>query len=233
MLRKNVLKGILGGSAVALLAVALVHAQTTDPQTGSKAGTTGTQGAGSTGSTGSTATTGTTASGGATSGTLSRADRKIIMDLAQANMSEIETGRLAQSKSQNEQVKNYAQQMIDDHTKALSEVQQLAQARNITVPTQLDRTNKAKLNRLGGLNGEAFDRAYMARAAVADHKKTHDMLQQAQSRAKDAEVKALVARTLPIVDQHLTSGQQLHKDTAQGSSRTQGTTGSSTDKKNE
>jgi putative membrane protein len=225
MLRKNVIKGILGGSVVALLAAALVHAQTTDPQAGSTAATTGTQGAG---------TTGTTASGsGSSSATLSRADRKIIMDLAQANMSEIETGRLAQSKSQNEQVKNYAQQMIDDHTKALSDVQQLAQARNITLATQLDRTNKAKLNRLGGLSGEAFDRAYMERAAVADHKKTHDMLRQAQSRAKDAEVKALVARTLPIVDQHLTSGQQLHKDTTQGSSRTQGTTGSSTDKKNE
>lgn len=212
MLKKNVFKGLLSVSAAAaLLAAFPVHAQTPG-----------------------TTSTGTTASGIATtSSTLNRADKKIVMNMAQANMSEIEAARLAQSKSQSEQVKNFAQQMIDDHTKALTEVQQLAQARNITLPTQLDRMNKAKVDRLGALSGEAFDRAYMDRAAVADHKKTHDMLRQAQTRAKDPELKALVARTLPVVDQHLNSAQQLRKDTAQGSSRTQGTTGTSPDKKND
>jgi putative membrane protein len=56
------------------------------------------------------------------------------------------------------------------------------------------------------------------------------MLRKAQSRAKDPELKALVARILPVVEQHMAAVQQLSKDTARGSSRTQGTTGSS-DKK--
>ncbi|MES2902537.1 MAG: DUF4142 domain-containing protein [Pseudomonadota bacterium] len=225
----------------------------TGPQTGSQA--TGTQSSGqkgsqtsgqATGSTtsgsptagqdtqsGSTATGagqtgGTTASGtGTSSAALSRADRKIVMNMAQQHMAEIEASRMAQTKSQSEQVKNFAQQMIDDHTRALGEVQQLAQARNLTLPTELDRTHRAQANRLAKLDGEAFDRAYMAQAGVSDHKKTHGMLRQAQSRAKDPEIKALAARTLPVVDQHLNSAQQLHKHTAVGSSRTQGTTGSS------
>jgi len=207
MLRKFLLKGLLGVSAAAALLAALpVQAQTP----------------------------GTTASGtAATTSTFSRADNKILMDLAQANMVEIESGRLAQTRSQSEQVKNFAQRMIDDHTKAQAEVQQLADARNIALPKKLGLMNRARVNRLGGLSGEAFDRAYMERAAVAEHKKTHDMLRQAETRAKDPELKDLVARTLPIVDQHLTAAQQLHKDTMQGSSRTQGTTGTSPDKKNE
>ena len=214
MLRKNVLKGLLIFSATAALSAAYAtHAQTPATPTTGQA-------------------TGATVSGsGATSAPLSRADRKIVMNMAQANMSEIESARLAQSKSQSEQVKNFAQQMINDHTKALTDVQQLAQARNMSLPTQLDRMNKAKVDRLGALSGEAFDRAYMESAAVADHKKSHDMLRQAQTRAKDPELKALVARTLPIVDQHLNSAQQLRKDTAQGSSRTQGSTVTSPDKK--
>ena len=173
---------------------------------------------------------GTTASGTGT-GKLSRSDQKMIMSMAQYDLAEIEMARMAQSKSQNEQVKNFAQQMIDDHTKAMAEVQVVAQAKGITLPTELDRTHRAKADKLGALSGDAFDRAYMAQAGVADHKKNHSMLRSAQSKAKDPDVKALAARTLPIVDQHLNSAQQVHKSTAQGRSGTQGTTGSSPDKR--
>jgi predicted outer membrane protein len=153
------------------------------------------------------------------------------MDMAMSNMAEIESARMAQTKSQSEQVKNYAQQMIDDHTKNLNEVRDVAQAKGVTLPTELDRTHKARADKLAALSGEAFDKAYMAQSGVQDHKKVHSQLRQAASRVKDPEVKALAARTLPIVDQHLNSAQQLHKNTARGGSRTQGTTESSTDKK--
>ena len=155
----------------------------------------------------------------------------MIMGMAQSNLAEVEMGRMAQNKSQSDQVKNFAQQMIDDHSKALTEVQQVAEKRGITLPTELDRAHRAKADKLGALQGDAFDRAYMAQAGVADHKKNHSMLRMAQSKARDPDVKALAARTLPIVDQHLNSAQQLHKNTAQGRSGTQGTTGSSPDKR--
>jgi putative membrane protein len=245
MLKKNVVKGVLGlSAAAALLAVVTGYAQTPATDNGqpgansqSTAGqATATQpattGTGQTGATGtSTGQAGTTASGTGTMANLARSDQKLIKDLAQANMAEIEAGRVAKSKSQNEQVKNFAQQMIDDHTKALDDVKQLAQAKGVTLPTELDRTHKRQADRMAALSGDAFDRAYLERAGVADHKKTHAMLQRAQTRAKDPDVKALVARTLPIVDQHMTAVQQLNRDTARGGSRTQGTTGSSNDKK--
>jgi putative membrane protein len=244
MLRTKVVKGVLGVSAVAALFAALaVHAQTSGTQsgtqgstgqttTGQPSGQTGGQTGGQTATTGSgQQTTGTTSSGMGKASTLSRSDRKMVTDMAMANMAEIELARTAQTKSQNEQVKNFAQQMIDDHTKALNEVQQLAQAKGITLPSELGRTHKAKADRMGRLSGEEFDRAYMAQAGVAEHKKTHDKLNQVQTRAKDPDVKALAARTLPIVDQHLNSAQQLHKNTAVGSSRTQGTTEASPEKK--
>lgn len=243
MLRKKFVTGLLGVSAVAaVLAAVAVQAQTSGNQTGTSTGAqTGSQSGAQTGgqvgatqsgttgasqATGQSGATASSASGG-TAGALSRGDRKIVMNMAQQHMAEIEASRLAQQKSQNEQVKNFAQQMIDDHTRALGEVQQLAQSRNITLPTEPDRTHKAQTRRLAGLEGEAFDRAYMERAGVTDHKKAHGMLRQAQSRAKDPELKALAARTLPIVDQHLNSAQQLHKNTARGASGTKGATGSS------
>ena len=256
MLRKNVVKGVLAlSAAAALFAVLTVQAQTTTtetrPSTTGQTGTTGSTGNSSTTATGQSGTSGSSQSGtsdtsgtsqaGATSGagqagatasgsgatSLSRSDKKMLMDMAQANMAEIEAGRLAQSKSQSEQVKNFAQQMIDDHTKALDDIKQLAQTKGVTLPTELDRAHKALTNKLSSLSGDAFDRRYMAKAGVSDHKKVHGMLNQAQARAKDPDLKALASRTLPVVDQHLNSAQQLNKNTARGSSKTEGTTGSS------
>jgi putative membrane protein len=145
----------------------------------------------------------------ASAGALSKADQKILMDIAQGNMAEIEIAKLAQTKSQNEQVKTFAQQMIDDHTKAQSEVQQLVSAKGVTLPTGLDKKHKALVDKLGALSGDAFDKLYLAQGGVADHKKMHAMLAAAQSKAKDPDVKALAARMLPTVDQHLKAARQL------------------------
>ena len=200
----------------------------------SATGQSGTSGSSQAGTSSTSSTTGTGQAGATASGSgatsLSRSDKKMLMDMAQANMAEIEEARLAQTKSQSEQVKNFAQQMIDDHTKALDDIKQLAQAKGVTLPTELDSSHKAMTRKLSSLSGDAFDRSYMAKAGVADHKKVHGMLNSAQARAKDPELKALAARTLPVVDQHLNSAQQLNKNTARGSSKTQGTSGSS-DKK--
>jgi putative membrane protein len=141
--------------------------------------------------------------------TMSKADQKILSDMAQANMSEIENAKLAQGKSQNDQVKTFAQQMIDDHGKALTDIQQLATSKGVTLPTELDKQHKAMSDKLGAMSGDAFDKAYKARAGVSDHKKMHSMLVSAEKRAKDPELKALIGRIAPTVDQHLKAAQQM------------------------
>ncbi len=206
MLKTTIVKGVLGIVA-ALLATLPAHAQTCGPDTSATATTTDAR------------------------ATLSMGDRTLLRALAQANLAEIEMGKLAQSKSQNEQVRNFAQKMIDDHTKALKDVQALALARGLTLPAELDRMQRAKADRIGRLSGEAFDRTYMAQAGVADHKKTHDQLRSAQKRARDPELRALAERTLPVVDEHLDAAMQLHKNTATGRSGTSGTTGSSPERR--
>ena len=140
---------------------------------------------------------------------LSTADKKAIMDMALANMAEVETGKLALSKSQNAEVKTFAQQMIDDHGKALAEVQALAQAKGVTMPTELDPKHKAISAKLEKLSGDAFDREYMKSVGIADHKATHDKLKKGAKSAKDADVKALATKMMPTVEQHLKAAQQM------------------------
>jgi len=152
---------------------------------------------------------GQSAAGAATGAKLSASDEKILKDIAMADMAEVEGGKLAQSKSQNGDVKSFAQQMIDDHTSNLNDVKALAQARGVTLPTEPDAKHKAMAAKLEKMSGDAFDKAYMKQAGVQDHKAVHAKLVAASKKAKDPELKALVEKTEPVVAQHLKSAEQM------------------------
>lgn len=160
---------------------------------------------------------------------LSKADQRMLEQLAQGNMAEIEAGKIALEKSQNADVKAFAQKMVDDHGKGLQEVQAVAQAKGVTLPSEPDAKQKAMAKQLNGLSGEAFDRGYLTQAGVSAHKAMHALVQRVQSKAKDADVKALGAKLEPTVAQHRTQVTQMHAgmraDTASGASG-MGATGS-------
>lgn len=154
---------------------------------------------------------GQASAGAAASGAkLGASDEKAVKDMAMADMAEVETGKLALSKSQNAEVKAFAQQMVDDHGQALSKVQALAQARGVTLPTELDAKHKAMSAKLEKLSGDAFDKAYMANAGVKDHKDTKSKLTSDARKIKDPDVKALADQHMPVVEQHLKSAQQMN-----------------------
>ena len=135
--------------------------------------------------------------------TLSKADQQSLKALAQANIAEIETGKLAVANGQSQQVKTYGQQMIDDHTKALNELTQLAQAKGVTLPTAPDAKHKALAARLAKLKGEQFDKLYLQQAGLKDHKDVHAKLKKTSTSAKDPDVKALALKMMPTVEHHL------------------------------
>jgi putative membrane protein len=176
----------------------------------SGAGMSGSTGTGATGmsesTSGQSGAAGATASGSAK---MSKTDSKAITDMAMVNMAEVEMGKLAQSKSQNPEVKTFAQQMIDDHTKGLSEVQTVAQAKGITLPTELDAKHKAMSAKLAKLEGDKFDREYMKMGGTGGHKEALAMLKKNEKNAKDAEVKGLATKMMPTVEQHLKAAQQM------------------------
>jgi putative membrane protein len=161
---------------------------------------------------------------------LAKSDQQMLEQLAQGNMAEVEAGRIALQKSQNTEVRAFAQQMIDDHTAGLQAVQTVAQSKGVTLPAEPDARHKAMAAKLNGLSGDAFDRTYLSEAGVSDHKKTHALVQKVQANAKDADVQALGGKLEPTVAQHLTQVEQLYASvkggTASGGSGTTGATGS-------
>ncbi|MBT2323635.1 DUF4142 domain-containing protein [Variovorax paradoxus] len=163
-----------------------------------------------TGGTGGTAGTGKTGSAAsAKESKLSRSDAGMLRDMAQANMAEVETGRVAMEKSQSADVKKFAQMMIDDHTKGLSEVKQLASAKGVDLPDGVDMKHKATMVEFKALRGDTFDRQYLKQAGVGDHEATLKLLKKTQAEGTDADLKALATKMVPIVEQHLKHAQGM------------------------
>lgn len=192
--------------------------------TGQNETTSATPSSGSSSATGQSASgtsAGAASAGKSGSATLSKADQNIMRDMAHANLSEIEAGKIALNQSKNDQVRNFAQRMIDDHTQAQKDLEQLAQSKGVTLPTEPDKKHMAMAKKLGALEGDKFDKQYMSQGGMRDHRDTHKLLQRAQTRAKDAELKALAAKMEPIVSQHMTMAQ----DVSEAKTSTSGSTG--------
>lgn len=117
-------------------------------------------------------------------------------------MAEVELGKLAQTNAQNGEVKKFAALMVADHTKAGNELKALGAKKDFKPATELDSSHKATLEKLKGLSGADFDKAYVD-AMVDDHEEDVDLFKEQAENGKDAEIKAFAAKTLPTLQGHL------------------------------
>lgn len=181
-------------------------------QTATGSGTTTGTPAGSTGTAPARATTApATGTGAATTAaaSLDRSDRAFLEKAAMAGMAEVAMGRMAQQKATMQPVKDYAARMVEDHTKANSELMQLASTKGLNIPAEMDRSHRKDGEKMGEHSGAKFDREYMEHM-VKDHKKTVSDFEKASKSAKDPEVKAFAAKQLPILQEHLRMAQSIH-----------------------
>jgi len=140
---------------------------------------------------------------------LSHSDASFLKDAAEAGMYEVEGSKIALQKATDPQVKAFAQQMIDDHTKAGQEVAALASQKGVKLPDSPSMAQKAKLKTLEHWTQSGFDHHYADGVGVSAHKDAVKAFTKASTEAKDADVKALAAKTLPTLQHHLEMAQQL------------------------
>ena len=156
----------------------------------------------------STATATTTGSTGGTVANMAAEDKEFVSKAGMGGMAEVQMGNLALQKAASADVKAFGQRMVTDHSKANEELQQLATAKGLALPTELGGEHKAALDHLSSLSGAAFDKAYMDHM-VEDHEKDVAEFEKASNSAQDSDVKGWAGKTLPTLQQHL----QLAKDT--------------------
>lgn len=137
--------------------------------------------------------------------TLPQADASFVRVAAMSSATEIDSGKLAMSKSQDEDVKSFARQMIDDHTR-LSRELKAALPPNVEVPENPDR---AVLKSLQPLQGKQFDDAYIAKVGLQGHREAITAFEREAATGQVAQIKAAAAKALPTIQHHYQMAQEL------------------------
>jgi putative membrane protein len=138
----------------------------------------------------------------------SSGDYSFMREAAHGNAAEVEMGRLTVQQAVDSDVKAFGQRMIDDHSSAQSRLMQLANRKNVDLPTEPAASQKMKKDSLAGKSGAAFDRAYMEEM-VSDHEKDVQAYENQVNRGEDADVVAYARQTLPTLRDHLQRAREI------------------------
>jgi putative membrane protein len=129
--------------------------------------------------------------------------KKAAMD----GLTEVDLGKIALSKSQDEKVRAFAERMVEDHGKANEALASIAKKKAIPVPTALDTEHKSLVQSLNARSGKAFDVAY-GEHMDAEHTKAIALFQGAIT-GSDPDLAAFAKKTLPTLEEHKEMAERL------------------------
>jgi len=142
-------------------------------------------------------------------------DANIVAKLGAADSAEVALARLATSKATNAGVKAYARLLVTDHTshtRALAALEKKASLTPQPPPNDMSAQDEQQtLDRFKALaKGMDFDTAFVNHE-VTDHQTVISEVQSLENTAQNADLKALLTKTLPVLQKHLDRAQALQK----------------------
>ena len=137
-------------------------------------------------------------------------DKDFVHSALEGGMAEVQMGQLAAQKGSSDDVKQFGQKMVQDHTQMTDQVKQVAQQLGVSEPKGLSKKDKAEVAKLNTLSGPEFDKEYIA-AMVKDHKKDLSDFRAEAQNTQNPNVKQLAQQGAQVIDQHLQMAEQLAK----------------------
>ncbi|HWB76032.1 MAG TPA: DUF4142 domain-containing protein [Nannocystaceae bacterium] len=139
---------------------------------------------------------------------LSDTDKTFVDTAAKAGMAEVDISTAVLEKVKKKTVKEFAQKMIDDHSKANEELKVLCASRNIMLPTEIDEETKTKRDELLKKTGSKLEKAYVD-IMLDDHRKAVELFRNESQSGGDPELKQWAGATLPKLEEHLAHVEML------------------------
>lgn len=134
---------------------------------------------------------------------VSSLDRQFLIKAAQGNLAEVKSAKLALKKSSDTGVKQVAQRILNDHTKAQQQLTSLARSLSVALPAMPSDTQQATYTKWSKLSGNAFDNSYLS-GQMHDHAVTISLFQKEVNSGSNPSVKAWARQTLPTLSGHAT-----------------------------
>ena len=95
-------------------------------------------------------------------------DKIFLRKVAAGGIAEVQLGELATQKAGAQDVKDFGQKMVTDHTALNNEMAPIADSMGITLPKKLSKEDQAEYNKLNTMSGDDFDIEYVS-FMVKDH----------------------------------------------------------------
>jgi putative membrane protein len=134
-------------------------------------------------------------------------DKLFLVCAAIDNRCEMELAQLAQTKAQDQKVKDLAQKMLQDHQQADRQLQEAAQQTGVIIPRGLPLIKQQALKVFQSLSGRDFDQQFISHMRAA-HAKAVNEYQDVAQLARNDQIKQFASKTLPTLQQHYQDVQQ-------------------------
>jgi putative membrane protein len=135
-------------------------------------------------------------------------EQQFVMKTAQGGLAEVEIGKLAQQKG-NDDVKRIGETLVQDHSKANQDLKHIASQKGVTLPSSPGK-HQEMMTRLSGLSGDEFNREFLKTQAM-HHRMDIQEFEKVSNSAKDSDLKQFATDTLPALRKH----EQMIKTAAQ------------------
>lgn len=135
-------------------------------------------------------------------GGMRAADMNFMAQAGAGDMYEIESSRLALQRSQRADVREFAQMMIDHHTRTTQEVTEAARRDGLMpAPPRMTPAQRNMIRQLENARGAAFDRMYLMQQSTAHQQAL--TLHRTRARMNRGALSQAAAGAVPIVQQHI------------------------------
>lgn len=133
------------------------------------------------------------------------ADRAMV-----ATLYELQAAAIALQRTRREDVRQFAQRMIDDHDRVRRELNACLGGTEVanSVPDQVDSLHQGLLDDLAGASDQDFDHRYIQQQRLA-HTEAITLFQTYLQLGQDPALQNLCRITLPVVEEHARIAQQL------------------------
>jgi putative membrane protein len=141
-------------------------------------------------------------------------DPQVFIEKASSGgATEVQLAKMALEKSTQDDVRHFAQMMIESHTVINQQLRELAQNEGLNIADEPTLKKKAKAFVLSQKEGESFDEAY-ANNQLEAHEKTYKLFRQA-AKAPEDNVRNFAESKLETLEHHLNMARALTTTVAQ------------------
>lgn len=135
---------------------------------------------------------------------------EFLSEALEDSMAEVELCELALEKTENDDVKVFAQKMIDDHSAMGREIEKLAGRKQADLPRDIESEHKQRMKELSKLSGRDFDKRFIEEN-IKDHSEDVKKFSEIANKISDQAVKPFAEKSVKILSGHLKMAEDIKR----------------------